>query len=281
MQYRLGRSPTLTYGQFFGASERRREISGFSLSRMTPVLPPEDVPLHTHDHATFVLLLGGTYVSSAANAGFECEAPCLIYNPPGTTHRDRFKSTAGQFLAISISPERFRAICDFAALPVTAICVRSRDVLIPGRRIAHELDRWEPTSALLAEGACLELLAGVAHRIAAPTRTPPRWLDWAKDYLRDHSADHVRIADVAQAIGVHPVYFARMFRKHLHCTPGEYVTRCRTQKAADLLANSRLTLAQMALQSGFTDQSHFSKMFKRGFGVTPGKYRRLLTRDPV
>lgn len=277
----MRRAPVLPHGKFFGDSESRRAIPGFSLARMTPVLPPEDVPMHTHEDATLVLLLSGAYISSAARAGSECQAPLLIYNPPHTTHRDRFKTLSGRFLAISVSPESLRHASDYATLPDVATSFRSREILAAGQVLAHELDQWEETSGLLAEGTCLELLARIARTDPAPGGKPPAWLTQAKEFLHDRSADPIRITDAARAIGVHPVYFARSFRKFLCCTPSEYLTRCRLDKAASLLLETGLSLAEAALQTGFSDQSHFSKKFKRNFGLPPGSYRRLFRRNRV
>jgi len=274
----MGIVTTLPPGTFFGANESHREIPGFSLARMKPVLPPEDVPLHAHQDATFVLLLNGRYISGASDAA-ECEAPLLIYNPPGTTHRDRFKTLAGQFLAISVSPESLRHAAEYAKLPDLAVAFRSHDVLATAQMLARELDRWEPTSPLLAEGACLELLARIARTRPDPGCKAPAWIARAVEFLHDRCASPVRILDAAHAIGVHPVHFARSFRKFLRCTPSEYLTRCRLDKAARLLRESELPLADAAVQAGFFDQSHFSKMFKRSFGLPPGSYRRIFRRN--
>jgi len=273
-------SARLAYGRFFGDDQSRREIEGFSLACITPVLPPEAVPLHTHEQASFVLVLSGMYISSAEGAPPESVAPLLIYNPPGTTHRDRFKTMSGRFLAISLSPESLRRAEDYAALPQNAVNFTSRETLAAARSLARELNHWDGASPLFAEGACLELLARVARKGAAPSGQPPQWLTRAKEFLHDSCTAHVRIVDAAGAIGVHPVYFARVFRKFLRCSPAEYVNRCRLNKAAVLLETD-VALAEVALEAGFSDQSHFAKSFKRSFGVAPGSYRRLLRSKQV
>jgi AraC family transcriptional regulator len=267
-------SARLPYGSFFGDDESRREIQGFSLARMTPVLAPEDVPLHTHEQASFVLVLSGAYITAAQGAASDGAAPQLIYNPPGTTHRDRFKTMAGRFLAISVSAASLRRAEEYAALPRDAVNFTSRETLAIAKRLTRELNHWDGASPLFAEGACLELIALVARKAAAPRGQPPHWFAPAKEFLRDNCAEHVRIVDAAGAIGVHPVYFARAFRKFLRCTPAEYVNRCRLNKAAALLKTDA-GLAEIALEAGFSDQSHFAKSFKRTFGVTPGFYRRM------
>src|SRR5579863_3410430 len=71
----------LAYGVHFGASEIRQELPGFSVSLLTPILRAEDVPLHTHDTASFVFVLSGLYVSKADGAPPNLRVPTLIFNP--------------------------------------------------------------------------------------------------------------------------------------------------------------------------------------------------------
>jgi AraC family transcriptional regulator len=77
-----------SYGMFFGTSEVHKDIPGFSASILTPTLRAEDVPLHTHENASFVLVLAGSYLSSADGAPEVSPVSTLIFNPAGTTHRD-------------------------------------------------------------------------------------------------------------------------------------------------------------------------------------------------
>lgn len=72
---------------------------------------------------------------------------------------------------------------------------------------------------------------------------------------------------------MNPVYLARAFRKRYGCLPAEYVRRLRVEAASEALARSGRPLAQVALEAGFTDQSHFSRQFRRLTGMSPGRYR--------
>ncbi|HEV7557819.1 MAG TPA: hypothetical protein VGO00_20275, partial [Kofleriaceae bacterium] len=77
----------LHHGEFFGLRETRREVEGFSLA-IAAADPHHGVETHTHEDAHFILLLDGHYLSAARGAGHLHAEPALIYNPPGTTHRD-------------------------------------------------------------------------------------------------------------------------------------------------------------------------------------------------
>ena len=67
---------------------------------------------------------------------------------------------------------------------------------------------------------------------------------------------------------------ARGFRKAYGCSVGAYLRRLRLARAAERLAESEYTLAEIALEAGFADQSHFSNLFRRETGVSPSAFRR-------
>ena len=92
----------LAYGVYLGDSEVRQELPGFSVSVLQPTFHPEDVPLHTHDTASLIFVLEGSYLTSAEGPKELSTGPFLIFNPAGTTHRDSFVVPNGRFLALSL-----------------------------------------------------------------------------------------------------------------------------------------------------------------------------------
>ena len=70
------------------------------------------------------------------------------------------------------------------------------------------------------------------------------------------------------------MHLTRTFRIHYGVTVGAYLRNLRLEQAARALADSMSTIADIAAQAGFYDQSHFTRTFKRKFGLTPQEYRR-------
>ena len=108
------------------------------------------------------------------------------------------------------------------------------------------------------------------HRIGPP----PPWLRRVQDTLHDRYDQVVRVGELARAAGVHPVHMARVFKRHHGCTVGEYQRRIRVERACTLLDGRDVSLAALALRTGFADQAHFTRRFKEVVGVSPGEYRR-------
>jgi AraC family transcriptional regulator len=78
---------------------------------------------------------------------------------------------------------------------------------------------------------------------------------------------------IAGSVGIHPAHLARVFRQRHGCTVSDYVRGLRIEYARHCLRTSDTALARIALAAGFSDQSHFSKVFKRQTGMSPAVYR--------
>lgn len=131
----------------------------------------------------------------------------------------------------------------------------------------------DAVAPLMIESLALEIVAA-ASRHASPARErPPRWLEQAREMLHATFAGQVTLAGVARTVGVHPVYLAARFRRHYHCTVGEYVRRLRLEAAVREVSGTNRPLSEIAAASGFYDQSYFTNVFKRHVGMTPAQYR--------
>ena len=257
---------------FLGDVPRRRAWRGFAFAEVVD-RAEENIPRHTHSDAHFLLLLRGRYVSEARGAGGVCGPATLLFAPPGTTHRDRFATRGGSFFTASLEPALFDDVVAgerFDAGPTAISAPPSRRLM---RRIYEELRDGDDFSAAIMAGLTMELLASTARAASPRERRPPAWLRRALDEIE--AADAMpSVAELASRAGVHPLHFARTFRRFQRCSPGEYLRRRRAERAAELILQTRLPLADVAQRSGFSDQSHLTRAMRRYFGATPARLRR-------
>lgn len=196
---------------------------------------PDSIVWHRHADAHFILVHAGRYyVSLAPGAG----EPLLIYNPPGTTHRDHFRGGRGSYSAISLGPASAAALAPLQT-PDEPCRLTTPAQRALARRIVAQCAA--PTCSLTLEALASEL-------------------------LEDTCTQELTLTQVADVISVPPVHLTRTFRRHLYCTPGAFVRYRRLDRAAGLLAGSARPLAEVALDSGCADQSHFTHSFGRLWG---------------
>jgi AraC family transcriptional regulator len=84
----------------------------------------------------------------------------------------------------------------------------------------------------------------------------------------------IRSRELAAIAHLSPCHFSRVFRDSFGCSPLEYVTRRRMERAQGLMLSTDAPLSQIALDCGLTDQAHFSRLFRRFVGETPRSWRR-------
>jgi AraC family transcriptional regulator len=258
--------------QFYGGARLSYASHGIIVTHRVADREPDEVLTHTHGDAHFVLISGGDYVSIAQARPAE-RFPVLVYNPPGTTHRDHFKHGRGSFFAISLERAKAEMADHEIALPDGPIYLEEMAQFAIAMRIAG-CCAVRP-GGLTLDALCHELLGSMGRLAQCVDRRPPSWLDKAVELLHDRYLEDLSIADVANGVGVHPVHLARSFRLHFRCSPGEFTRFCRLERAARMLTRSDRPLSEIALESGFGDQSQFSRAFARDLGIAPGEYRTL------
>ena len=92
--------------------------------------------------------------------------------------------------------------------------------------------------------------------------------------MRLHLAEDIGLPELAALAGVSPQRFKRTFKTSSGLPPYRFLMTLRIERAQELLARSNLTLAEVALASGFSNQSHFTTVFWNQTGLTPGRWRR-------
>jgi AraC-like DNA-binding protein len=102
----------------------------------------------------------------------------------------------------------------------------------------------------------------------------PNVLRRIRDYVEANLERKVELADLAARANLSRCHFTHAFKQALGCTPHRYVTSRRLEKAKQLLLESSFSTAEIALATGFADQSHFSRHFRAFFGASPVAYRR-------
>jgi AraC family transcriptional regulator len=243
---------------FIGTPLYSRECGSVALGSW--IAAPAGGREHTHLAAHFMFIKAGAFLTGSRCA--RARAP-LIFNPAGTTHRDRFES-GGRFFSIAFAD----ALEDAPASPREIDRVTSHTVVA---RLMRECESWDADSPEIAEALCAELLTSISEH--EPDRQEPKWLAKAAEVLM--AGTRVSLVQLSRELGVHRTHLTRTFRQFHGCTPAEFARFARLRRAAAALASTNVPLSDIALDAGFADQSHFTKHFRAAYGVPPGEYRRL------
>lgn len=269
--------PVLASGVFFGRPTVERRVGATVLS-LRQADPYRIIERHSHEDAHFVFVLDGRYVSSARGMPLSPTRPLLVYNPPGTTHRDHFAGNrgvhSGAFFTLSVAPthgsntwertlgeDHARALLHPAAIGLAHALVR-------------ECETWDDVSGLAVEEISQALQE---HAEAVPNtvdRSPPTWLYRVVDQLYASDISHPpSLQELSAEADIHPVYLARAFKHFMGCTPAELLRRRRLQKALAYIRGTLRPLSEIAATCGFADQSHMTRATRAAVGCSPTTYR--------
>jgi AraC family transcriptional regulator len=93
------------------------------------------------------------------------------------------------------------------------------------------------------------------------------------NYINTHLDRDLSLSQIASIINISPTYFASLFKRATGTSPHQYVIQQRVEQAKVMLSKTDLAIADIALQVGFSSQSHLTQQFKRLTGVTPRQVR--------
>lgn len=266
----------LPCGHFLGDILRSRAVAGLILTE-TRHAPGLRLPHHCHDNAYICFVRQGTYREEYGCQERQCGPLTLAFHPPGERHREEVAQAEVRSFNIEMEPWWLRRVQEAAPVVVKPVAFQGGPATHLAARLYREFQRMDAVAPLAIEGLMYELLAEAVRAVPrTDAHAPPRWLLQAKELLHTRCSEPLTVAEVAAEVGVHPVYLAERFRREYHSSVSDYLRQLRLAAATRLLADAGLPLAQVALQTGFADQSHFCRVFKRHTGLTPAAYRRLL-----
>jgi AraC family transcriptional regulator len=259
-----------------GEHLRSVRLEGFVLTE-AEYQPALNLSRHIHDHAVISIVLSGSYTEFFGRRPQGCEPYSVLLKAAGDDHSDSYGSAGARCLIIKVEPKRLESMRTFSRVLDHSVHVRDASLRSLSLRLYKEFKLMDDASALSIEGLILEMLAHSArgHRESGSSR-PPYWLRTAEAMIRESSAESLSLLSVAAVVGVHPSHLARAFRKFYGCTVGDYLRRARVERAVEELADENKTLAEIALEAGFYDQSHFTRAFKAHLGTTPRRFRAAL-----
>ena len=152
------------------------------------------------------------------------------------------------------------------------------------RALDADLEAGFPAGGLFGESLLNSLAVYLQSRYAVrpfahvkPRNGLPKTrLNRVIEFVEENLDKDITLAALAEIAGMGPHYFAELFKQSLGISPHQYVLRRRIERGRKLLHNPSVSVLEAAVRSGFSDQSHFTKLFRRIVGVTPSKYRAIL-----
>lgn len=105
----------------------------------------------------------------------------------------------------------------------------------------------------------------------------PAWVTELKHIIQDQIDSNLTLTQISKSLHINPSYLSREFSKHFNSLSfGEYIRKLRIEKAIDLMGQNSYSLTEIAYLTGFSDQSHFTRIFKKHTGQNPSAYKKKI-----
>lgn len=240
------------------------------------------LPRHFHDVWSIGLILQGSCSFSANGQSHQAPMGSLFILPPYEVHLCGAATLDVVYAVLYVEDAVMRA----AASRLAAQVLRQPQRVWPGT--VYSANAGETASSrqvvfdtavqVTSAAAALDWLAALDRTLAEPSGGVPALrlpnLHPLQRWFHAHWSQQLDLAQIERAIPRSRSQVIRSFRNTTGLTPGAYLRQLRVQKSRHLIG--QMPLADLAQQLGFSDQSHFSREFKRVFGIAPGRFGRVV-----
>jgi len=239
-------------------------------------------PNHFHEHFVIGFVENGQRILSCRNKEYHIERGNIILFNPGDNHAC-VQSDGGTFdyrgfnISENVMLDLAKEITGTRKFPGFSENVIYDDEIASYLRTLHEMV-MSSISKLGKEEILLFLISALIQKYGQPFEScvPDcrQEIEKACEFIRQHFDERIYLNDICHYVGLSKSTLLRAFTKSKGITPYRYLETVRINKAKELLAKGAAPI-EAALQTGFSDQSHFTNYFNCFIGLAPGVYREI------
>ncbi len=261
----------LETGKFLGENRRSFDAGGLIVSE-TEYRQRVFEGWHAHENFHLTLIVRGGNREQRKNKEFEAAPGQILFYQHGELHRNAGTLHPSKNISLEIE-EEFLAKYE-ANIPWTksfpANSANAKFVLL---KIYKECLKGDAQTTASIHSLALILFDSPLEE--KTTGKIPPFINGLRDIINDRWNEVLSLSELSRLLGVHPVTISKTFPKFFSCTLGEYARKIKIEKAIALIGGSRQSLADIAYQCGFADQSHLTRAFKTATGFTPREFRKF------
>jgi len=253
---------------YFGTVVRSMEMENFCIS-LNSHTPDTEVHLHSHEKPYLCLVVDGMYRETNCKTSTIFETGTSLFRGANYKHANQFYNQGGTFLNVEINdPEDFMEENDFR-LPNNEI---PRLGTIDIYKLLYSFKNDLPDDLLNI--LCYESM--IMHFDMFPVRGKLDWVRKVKERFHDDPFSSISLTYLSKEFDLHPNYIVRKFKDVTGYRLSEYLNKTRVELSLSKMIQTDDNLTKIAFDSGFCDQSHFNRNFKRHIATSPKKFRNTL-----
>jgi AraC family transcriptional regulator len=260
-------------GEFYGQTNKTINLEGITLT--DTVYTHDKVDWHYHKNAYFTFILQGNVIEGNKKEIYNCSAGDLLFHNWQEPHYNIKPEGFTRGFHIEIEEEWFNEL-DFKTDLQGSIKITTPDLRFLMYKIFKETKADDSSTLLSIQTLLLETLSKMLRYHQTEYVKKPTWVSEIDNILNDQFAENLTLDFLSKTLDIHPVHLSRDFSKYFNSGLGEYIRKLKVQKSLQLISQKKSDLTTIALDCGFSDQSHFTRCFKEINGITPSQYKKIL-----
>lgn len=267
----------LTKGTYYGSKDLEVSFNGILLSQYN-YNTGSKTDWHYHENPYFMYVLKGNMMDCNKKVKSLCPSGSLMFNNWQEAHYGSKHSAEASGFHLEFE----RKWLTENGIPINLLegsqLIQNPKLHLLFAKLYHEFLVLDNYSDVSVEVLLLQICETLSNLKETNSQSNPNWVDNLKELLH-YDTSHLSLNYLSNELKVHPVHISRAASKHLSMSLGEYIRQHKVKRAIPLLLNSKSSLTEIAHETGFSDQSHFNRVFKSIFNSSPSSYRKIIHKN--
>ena len=267
----------LKTGAYLGVTKNRRDYNGIILSD-THYSSADIFPAHSHENPYIAYVIEGNYLETSKGGTERFFPGSVVLHRSDERHSNDNFSETSRILNAEISMDWFSGHgLSYSAIESNVNHNRFElQVILSG--LYREYVTNDNMTHLSVESGLMKMFYNTAIKGTPFNCGKPAWAKRIREIMYFEDPANMNLVYFSAETGVHAAHISRDFSKYFACSMSEYARRMKVERAAAMIGNSEGSLAEISYKCGFSDQSHFTRIFRKFKGITPQQYRNLSIR---
>ncbi len=266
----------LTKGEYYGNQKSERSFNGVLLSQYS--YSKDRTDWHYHENPYFMYVLQGNMKDCNKKVQTLCPTGSLMFNNWQEVHYGSKHSHKAGGFHLEFEKGWLKQNALSHQLLEGSQLIENPKVHLLFAKLYRELLVSDNYSEVAVEVLLLQVCEALSDSKKSNLAENPNWVADLKELLH-HDTSVLSLNYLSTELNIHPVHLSRSVPKYLSMSLGEYIRQEKLKKVFPLILDTTLSLTQIAYQAGFSDQSHFNRVFKAHFKMNPSAYRKAVKQN--
>ncbi|WP_323789651.1 AraC family transcriptional regulator [Psychroserpens sp.] len=260
----------LSKGEYYGIMKSEHNYNGVILSEYNYLTQQTD--WHYHENPYLMYVLQGNLYDNNKRKQTACTTGSLFFYNWDEPHFNSKHSNFAKGFHIEFERQWFKDKQLDLNLWEGSRLINNPNLHHVLAKLYFEFKCHDDYSQVSTELLLFQFCEGIDSIQFTNTLDEPKWIHKLKEVLHQTNKN-LSLESLSKELGVHPAHISRAVPKYLKTTLGDYIRQIKVKNSMSYMMNPSLSLTDITYMCGFSDQSHFIRLFKMYIGMTPNQYR--------